>query len=129
MQSLIHSVEEDPFLITVTYHRICFSKLNPAPPLKKAKRVHVAQKMFIREVPFGITKADIQNAWVSSGRSGMVLDVEIRQRRADIAIPTRYAFVTFSGAKDNVKKGVTLDIRGELIEISPHRRNKRRKAL
>ena len=59
MQSLIHSVEEDPFLITVTYHRICFSKLNPAPPLKKAKRVHVAQKMFIREVT-NLNLANIQ---------------------------------------------------------------------
>merc|ERR1719456_1282432 len=55
--------------------------------------------MFIRSMPFGITKADIQYAWRESGRGGRILEVDIRSRKSDVDIPPRYAFVSIVGSK------------------------------
>merc|ERR1712224_223204 len=97
---------------------ICFSKLNGLPYCnKKMRKDH---KMFIRQVPFGITQADIQRAWCASGHGGKVTDVEIRQKRTNQKIPPRHAFVSVS-SEVSCKESFMFTINGFDIKLEPRK--------
>ena len=73
------------------------------------------------------SEADIQDAWRASGRSGRILEVDIRARKSEVDIPPRYAFVSIAGSKGS-KTRVPLMIREEIVLLEPHRKIRKRKA-